>query len=195
MIYRFKLKFEEDEDFTCLVDVDTKQSFYHLHDIAQEAIGFNKKEEASFFTSNDNWKPLKEIAIPQDYAAKIQAAEPLPGISKHIIDPYQKFIYLADKKHEWVLEVELVKITDAEKGKSYPSIFRKEGFAPRQFIVQPTGNDDVADTPELPEPQKADLGTEQPSANKTGNADESSVSLDDFPDLGDIEDLDFSDEL
>ena len=186
MIYRFKIRFQDEEDFVSVIEVSTKHSFYHLHDIMQTAIGFNKKQDAAVYTTNDNWKPLKEFSIPSNYQELIKKGEKLPLISSHIFDPYQKFLYVADKENEWILEVELLKIADDEKGKSYPNIVRTEGFAPRQFIAQPILDEEESSSDKSTEPQAV---PKAPSLK-----DEEEMNLEDFPDLGDIDELDFSED-
>ncbi|MDB4347060.1 plasmid pRiA4b ORF-3 family protein [Bacteroidia bacterium] len=194
MIYRFKIRFEDEEDFVSIVEVNTKHSFFHLHDIMQTAIGFNKKQDASIFTSNDNWKPLKEFSIPSNYNELIEKGEKLPLISAHIFDPYQKFIYIADKENEWVLEVELMRIADDEQNVKYPNVKRTEGFPPRQFVAEPIIDDepsaDIVD--ELAAMPSFDSIV--PNLDKDKTKTENS-ELDEFPDLGDIDEIDFSEEL
>lgn len=199
MIYRFKVKFEEDDDFIAVIETSVKQSFYHMHDIIQEAIGFNKKQEASMYTSNDNWKPLKEFEIPTNYAELIADGSALPSISKFIIDPYQKFLYLADKENEWILEIELMKIDQSVDGQSYPRIVRTEGFPPKQFIAQPIPDDEMEDAPEFEIPSMPSLEDPIPKApsseKKKDNESAEDFNLDDFPDLDEIDELDLSDEM
>jgi len=205
MIYRFKIRFEDEEDFVSVVEVSTKHSFYHLHDIMQTAIGFNKKQEAAIFTANDNWKPIKEIPIPSNYFSILQENGKIPLISTHIFDPYQKFVYVADRENEWVLEVELMKIADDEAKVTYPNIKRTEGFPPRQFIADLIIDDESsADQPDTEPPAmpsfdklSAALADDKP-ANESTEKSESATeepSLEDFPDLGDIDELDFSEEV
>jgi hypothetical protein len=193
MLYRFKVKFEDEDDFIAVIETSVKQSFYHLHDIIQEAIGFNKKQEAAIYTSNDNWKPLKEFNIPNNYQELIDKGEVIPSISKFIKDPYQRFLYVADKTNEWILEIELMKIDASNDKEAYPRIVRTEGFPPKQFVADPIADDDEESGLELPLPdQMPDLSTpnDSKSENTSGEFD-----LNSFPDLGDIDDLDFSDEL
>lgn len=186
MIYRFKIRFEDEEGFLSVVEVSTKHSFYHLHDVMQTAIGFNKKQDAAIYTSNDNWKPIKEFNIPANYQELIKQGEKLPLISSHIFDPYQKFLYVADKENEWLLEVELLKIADDEKDKAYPNVVRTEGFAPRQFVAQPILDDEESNTDQSPEPNAV--------PTEPAHHDEIEMNLEDFPDLGDIDELDLSED-
>lgn len=197
MLYRFKVKFEDDDDFIAVIETSVKHSFYHLHDIIQEAIGFNKKEDAIIYTSNDNWKPLKEFAIPKNYEELISEGGIIPSISKFIIDPYQRFLYVADKRNEWILEVELMKIDSSNPKHSYPRIVRSEGFAPKQFIADPIADDDEESGLDMSAPSQLpdlDLSKNAPAGGDKENI-ESEFDLNAFPDLGDIDDLDFSDEV
>lgn len=190
MIYRFKIKFDEEEDFNAVLEVEATHSFYHLHNIAQEAIGFDKKQTALFYTANDSWKALKEIPIESDFADVINKNGSMPLIGQYINQPFQKFIYVADKENEWVLECELVLLTEGVKGKKYPSIVRTEGYAPRQFIAEPILDDEEELLKEEEEPTAFDFESIIPKAS----SDNDDLSLEDFPDLEDIDELDFSDE-
>ena len=48
MIYRFKVRFEEEEDFERWIDIKTTATFLQFHNAIQDTIKFNKKEDASF---------------------------------------------------------------------------------------------------------------------------------------------------
>lgn len=192
MIYRFKIKFEEDDDFIGIVEVNVKQSVFHFHDIMQKALGFNKKQPAALYTSNDNWKPLKEIEIPADYLDIIEKESKLPSLSQYIIDPYQKFIYMADKENEWILEVELMRIAESNSKHTYPRIVRIEGVPPRQFIADP-----IIDDEDSSAGLDIDLSMppQQSQSSLENKADSIDLNLEDFPDIGNIDEIDFSEEV
>ncbi len=191
MIYRFKIVFEDEEDFERWIDIKTNASFFTFHNAIQEAIGFNKKEDATFFATNDNWKKLKEIKIP---AGDINAGK--DPIALHVNDPYQKFIYIADISKDWTLEVSLTKILDEEAGKTYPSVFKAIGKPPRQSGLLISEEELALESEQNAAGEKDDF--ELPGLGdileEREDEDDGDVSLDDFPDLDGIDEMDFSNE-
>mgnify|MGYP001147842838 CR=1 FL=1 len=193
MIYRFKVRFEEEEDFERWIDIKTNATFLQFHNAIQDTLKFNKKEDASFYVSNDNWKKLKEIAIPA--IMNESKTDNSPVIAAFINEPYQKFVYVADHNMEWTLEVELSKIMDETKGVKYPFIAKSFGHPPRQNGLQ------ISDAELAEDMVKNDVGiaesddlTSPNIGNLPRTETEDSINLDDFPDLDDIDGLDFSDE-
>lgn len=136
MIYRFKVWFEEDEDIVRWIDIKPSNTFLQFHEAIQDAIAFDKKEPASFYLSDDNWKKRMEIIL-MDMGMDDENADPKPlmkdsRMRDFINDPHQRFIYVYDFIQMWTLYCELVQILDEENGKSYPSVYRSIGKAPRQ---------------------------------------------------------------
>jgi len=193
MIYRFKVRFEEEEDFERWIDIKTTATFLQFHNAIQDTIKFNKKEDASFYVSNDSWKRMKEITLPA--SANESKNDNSPVIAAYINEPYQKFIYVADHSMEWTMEVELSKIMDETKDVFYPFIAKSVGNPPRQNGLQISeaelaeemiSNDiGIAESDDLSEPNIGNLPRTE---------SEDSINLDDFPDLDDIDGLDFSEE-
>lgn len=137
MIYRFKVWFEEDEDIVRWIDVQSTNTFLDFHNCILDSIGFDKKEPASFYMSDDNWKKRLEVTLVDMGLEESDQAEPKPlmkdaRMRDYVNDPHQRFVYVYDFIQMWTLFCELTQILEDEKGKTYPHIFRSLGKAPRQ---------------------------------------------------------------
>src|SRR5690606_16379340 len=128
MIYRFKVWFEEEEDIFRVIDIMPSSSYLEFHHIIMESIAFSKEKEASFFTSDDNWRKGKEISL-LDSSKKLMKDVKLKD---YINDPHQKFILITDFSENWTLHIELQSIQNEVNGISYPLVFKSVGKAPKQ---------------------------------------------------------------
>ncbi len=139
MNYRFKVWFEEEDEIIRWIDIKPSSTFEELHIAIQDAIGFDKKEPASFYISDDNWKKYTEITLA-DMGMEETEKSGKKLIMKNcylkdfVDNPHQRFIYITDFIELWTLNCELQKIVDAEPKKTYPSVFKSAGIAPKQRI-------------------------------------------------------------
>ena len=75
MVYRFKIWFENQEDIIRWIDAKPSTTFIDFHNAIQDAIGFDKKELASFYVSDAKWKRLFEIMLEDMSDNESQSAE------------------------------------------------------------------------------------------------------------------------
>lgn len=132
-IYRFRVVFEDNEEITRVIEIKSTQTFLEFHNCIQESIKFDNKHAASFFKSDDYWRKDQEITLLEedlDSDVKLMAKT---KIAAYIDHPYQRFIYLFDKKVQWSFLIELIKI-DADNPKvNYPVCTKSVGLAPKQY--------------------------------------------------------------
>ena len=138
MVYRFKIWFEHQDDVIRWIDVKPSTTFFDFHNAIQDAIGFDKKELASFFVSDNKWKKLFEITL-EDMSDSSDSDDALPAVimknaklREYVNDPHQRFIYVTDYLANWTLFCELISIADSNDKISYPFLAKSEGKAPRQ---------------------------------------------------------------
>ena len=62
-VYKFKVLFENQEDFVREIEILPNQTFEDFHDILLESTGLNGEELASFYICNSGWRKLKEITL------------------------------------------------------------------------------------------------------------------------------------
>jgi hypothetical protein len=138
MVYRFKVWFENNDEVIRWIDIKPSQTFSDFHNAIQDAIGFDKKELASFYISDSKWKRLFEIML-EDMTDGENGDDDLPVVTMvqaklrdYINDPHQRFIYVSDYLANWTMLIELLSIEESSKDLIYPRLFRSEGKAPRQ---------------------------------------------------------------
>lgn len=138
MIYRFKIWFEDIEDVVRWIDIKPSHNFLDFHNIIQDAIGFDKKEFASFYISDDKWRKLLEISLEdmnmgdEGEGTHVGVLMKDSRLRDFINDPHQRFVYVTDFVANWTLMCEMQAIADEQPKKEYPLVYRSEGKAPRQ---------------------------------------------------------------
>ena len=155
-ILRFRVYLEEDDSVYRDVAIRHTQTFLQLHEIILKAYEFDKKHQATFYRSNDNWQRGKEITLEK--YNKQYRVEPLlmesTMIGSEIFDPNQKFIYVYDFVKNWTFQLELINVSKDENPKlTYPAVVRTEGIGPSQYGTKGLVGDKLTEVEE-----KYDLG-------------------------------------
>lgn len=156
-ILKFRIYWEDDESVYRDIVIRHTQNFLELHEIILKSFEFDKKHEATFYRSNDNWQRGKEISLEK--YDKVYKASPLimaeTAIGSEIREPNQKFIYVYDFHKIWTFLVELINVDkESIRKMDYPSCVRSEGFGPSQYGTKGLIKEKETDTDE-----KYDLST------------------------------------
>ncbi|MCU7695303.1 plasmid pRiA4b ORF-3 family protein [Haoranjiania flava] len=135
-LLKFRIHPEEDDTVYRDVIIKHSQNFEALHNIILDAYLFDKKHEATFYRSTEDWRRGREISL-QKYDKEYRA-EPLlmrdTKIASEIFDTNQRFIYEYDFTKKWVFYVSLISvIREEDKTKQYPLVSRVEGTGPQQY--------------------------------------------------------------
>lgn len=149
-IYKFRITFEEVEDFLHDIEILSNQTFEHLHYFITENFDLHKGELASFFLCDQRWKKKHELTLidmgeeiiedelddddDDDFKSKNKI---LPrstmqdeAISFYIDDPRQKLLYEYDYANPMVFHIELVKTSLSTPGVEYPRTVHMSGKLP-----------------------------------------------------------------
>lgn len=146
-LYRFRLLFEEQDDFLRDFDILATQTFLDFHNIIVESVELKGNELASFFICDRNWRKKKEITlidmqqndedqlIDQDEDEKANARlNKIPAFEmakvkiKDIIDdPHQRLLFEYDFLNPKTFYIELMKIIDADVNEKYPRCSKSTG--------------------------------------------------------------------
>ncbi|MCU0423375.1 MAG: plasmid pRiA4b ORF-3 family protein [Bacteroidia bacterium] len=138
-VYKFKVSFEEYDDIYRVIEIKSTQTFFDFHKAILDSIGFDQKQLASFYMSNDTWKKEQEISLEDMSDPDDEDVLPIPimkdaKLSMFINDPHQKIIYVYDYMEMWTIHIELVGIEMKEKaGVKYPLCSKTVGLAPKQY--------------------------------------------------------------
>ncbi len=135
-VYKFKLTFEDYEDSYRVIEIKSNQTFLEFHKTILESIGFDEKQLASFYMSNDTWRREQEITLedmtddPENPIPEMKTSK----LSQFVNDPHQKIIYVYDFMAMWTMHLELFGIEIKENPKfTYPRIGKSVGLAPKQY--------------------------------------------------------------
>lgn len=167
-LYRFRLLFEEQEDFLRDYDILASQTFFDFHNLIVETVELKGNELASFFICDRNWRKKKEITLidmqqneedavfdeddddrPSAKSAKIPILEMAKVKIKDIIDdPHQRLLYEYDFLNPKTFYIELMKIVDADPKETYPKCIKSTGkLLPTAIANLPFIAEDITDIP------------------------------------------------
>jgi len=143
-VYRFRLLYEEQEDFLRDIEIKPGQTFKDFHDIILQSVDIESNELASFFICDPSWSKLREITLI-DMGDKIPDTDfdeddrkpvsvPIPvmimddvKIREVIEDPHQRMLFEYNFLNPTIFFIELMKIVEGDPKKVYPVCVKKEG--------------------------------------------------------------------
>ena len=139
--YKFRLFFDEVEDFVRDFELLADQSFLDFHDaIIRNISGLSGEELASFYVCDSKWNKLREITlIDMDDRGEDGDSSLLPKItmeeailSNLIDDPHQRLIYEYDFLNLKTFFIELLKSSKSDSKYTYPRCTASVGELPKQ---------------------------------------------------------------
>lgn len=143
-VYRFRLLFEEQEDFLRDIEIKPGQTFKDFHDIILKSVDIESNELASFFICDPGWNKEREITLI-DMGLKVPDSDfdederkpvsvPIPvmimedvKIKEVIEDPHQRMLFEYNFLNPTTFFIELMKIVEDDPKKTYPICVKKEG--------------------------------------------------------------------
>jgi hypothetical protein len=144
-IYKFRLIIEDYDDYFRDIEIKSTQTFEDFHNFILKVTGFDGKELASFYKSDDRWRPQTEISLvdmsddykyiddDDDDSGEKKSQPHLMSESKlndFIDDPHQRLVYIYDFLNLYTFYLELLKIVPAENKVEYPRCVKSQGELP-----------------------------------------------------------------
>jgi len=143
-VYRFRLLFEEQEDFLRDIEIKPGQTFKDFHDIILQSVEIESNELASFFVCDPGWNKQREITLIDmglkepdadfDEDERKPVSVPIPvmimedvKIREVIDDPHQRILFEYNFLNPTTFFIELIKIVEGDPKKTYPICVKKEG--------------------------------------------------------------------
>lgn len=144
--YKFRLFFDEVEDFVRDIELLTDQSFLDFHRaIIQHVKGLDGKELASFYVCNSKWNKLREITLIDMDDRGEDTYDERPSIPKttmedsilsdFIDEPHQRLMYEFDFLNLKTFFIELLKSSDSNAKLTYPRCTASAGELPKQTNI------------------------------------------------------------
>ena len=145
-VYRFKLTFEDNDDFLREVEVGSEQTFEDFHYAIVENLGLNNSTLSSFFIADSRFRKKREISLIDMQSEELpeqldqdEAQEPIlemrdAVVSDFIDDPHQKLVWVYDYLNYWTFYLELLKIAVSKEGQKYPRFAKSVGETPPEIL-------------------------------------------------------------
>ena len=136
MIFKFRITSDEVKDFIRIIELESTQTFFDLHNAIQDSVSYDKSHIASFFILNDEWEKQQEIPLivmSDDKDNEIVTMENAV-IPKFIETVDQRLVYIFDFFVDRGLLVEVIEIKLQKTIHEYPRCTYSNGDAPAQFI-------------------------------------------------------------
>lgn len=142
LAYRFRLLYDEQEDFLRDYEVKPGNTFKDFHAVIIDSIGLEANELASFFICDPNWNKQREITLIDMGMTSADAmndedenvAAPMPisimedvKIREAIEDPHQRILFEYNFLNTKTFFIELTKIFESDPARQYPVCVRSEG--------------------------------------------------------------------
>lgn len=150
------------------IEIRKDDTFLTLHEMIQEAFGFDNSQMASFYVSNAEWEKGQEITLMEVMEPE-EDGEPIwlmqdTDMSKIIFEKDQKLLYVFDFMLMWCFYVDTISIHSVEDNVILPRITQEFGEAPDQYSK---GDDIVFDGQEIEDDEHEDIGDEMDEIFKT----------------------------
>ncbi len=172
--YKFRVYFDEVEDFVRDIEILSNDNFESLHQILYQSIGLEGNELASFSLCDSKWNKQNEITLidmkddevadtpeydeEDGYATKTHLPKFIMKdsiLNKMISDPHQHILYEYDFLNPKVFYIELMKVAKADDDTVYPRCTHKEQELPKSIknghlpdpdeLLEDLNNDDLFD--------------------------------------------------
>lgn len=158
-VYKFRLLFDDIDDFVRDYEILAKQSFKDFHNCIISSIkGLSPDELASFHICDRKWNKRREITLvdmtndndladDEDILDEGEVKnEPTiimenAILSDYMDDPHQRIIYEYDFLHLKTFYLELLKSYEADANKQYPICTLSTGELPQKEILITHEND------------------------------------------------------
>jgi hypothetical protein len=142
-IYRFKVTFEDHDDFYREIEVQSDQTFEDFFMAIAENLKIDHGALSSFFICDHKFRKKFEISlIDMDPESDRQGKKTIgvmqnSKLNDYIDDPHQKLLLVYDYLNYWTFYMELLKILPANPQYKYPRFYKSEGETPRELLPLP----------------------------------------------------------
>ena len=148
--YKFKISFDEVEDFERNIEILASDNFESLHNILYDSIGLTENELASFSICDAKWNKKQEITLIDmqddrdtedpnyEEDEEFSTSSNIPKyvmkdaiLKDFITDPHQHIMYEYNFINPKVFYIELLKTLPVKENVKYPRCTLSEGMLPK----------------------------------------------------------------
>lgn len=143
LIYRFKIWFEDQDEFFREFELRSDQTFEDLFLAFISNLNLDTTTLSSFFICDHKFRKRTEISLVEMNAGAEENGGKKVLVMQHcrlndyIDDPHQKLLLAYDYLNYWTFYIELLKITRSNPDHRYPRLHKSGGEVPRELIYKP----------------------------------------------------------
>ena len=127
MILRIRTILDVEDDVLRDIEVDEKFLLKDLNNLIIEVYGFEGKEMASFFKTNENWEQGDEMSLIDMGIGKDYSNEALNTIFN---TENNRLLYIYDFLELWTFFIEVIEVSEYNKNTKYPNLVFSKGEVP-----------------------------------------------------------------
>lgn len=127
MILRIRTILDVEEDVLRDIEIDEKFLLKDLHDLIIKSYGFEGKEMASFYKTNESWEQGDEMSLFDLEIGKDYSNDSLNTIFN---SENNRLIYVYDFLELWTFFIEVMEISEINKNTTYPNLVFSKGKVP-----------------------------------------------------------------
>lgn len=128
MILRIRTILDVEDDVLRDIEVDEKFLLKDLNNLIIEVYGFEGKEMASFFKTNENWEQGDEMSLIDMGIGKDYSNETLNTIFN---TENNRLLYIYDFLELWTFFIEVMEVSEYDKNTKYPNLVFSKGEVPQ----------------------------------------------------------------
>ncbi len=152
LIYKFKVNFEDQDDFLREIELRADQTFEDFHQAILGNLALDPGMLASFYICDHRFRKQKEIQLVETSSIErrkhTDENDQIENINKTLLmkdaelkdfidDPHQRLVFLYDYINRWTFYIELIKIMPEDKSVRYPRFSKSLGPVPRELTATP----------------------------------------------------------
>ena len=127
MILRIRTILDVEEDVLRDIEIDEKFLLKDLHDLIIKSYGFEGKEMASFYKTNESWEQGDEMSLFDLGIGKDYSNDSLNTIFN---SENNRLIYVYDFLELWTFFIEVMEVSEINKNTTYPNLVFSKGKVP-----------------------------------------------------------------
>ncbi|GHU78612.1 hypothetical protein FACS1894145_1000 [Bacteroidia bacterium] len=133
MVYRFVILSDEADDFRRDILIDSDATFYDLHNVILDSVGYTKDQMTSFFICDKDWMKEKEITLVEMDTSLEEDSYVMDTmrLSDLLDEERQKLLYVFELLTERAFFMELKEIITGKK-QAKPQVVKSIGNPPAQ---------------------------------------------------------------
>ena len=133
MIFRIRTILDVNNDVLRDIEIDETSLLKDLHISIIKSYGFEGKEMASFFKTNENWEQGDEMSLIDLGVSKDYSNESLNTIfsSKN-----NRLLYVYDFLVLWTFFIEVMQVSEIDKNIKYPNLVFSQGEVPKDPSIK-----------------------------------------------------------